>query len=76
MSRVPFLLALLCLPLIVGCEGCRRDSDQPEEEDQQQAPVEDFSSRRPLAFPSDANPSENAIKPGHWLTASQPLKSN
>ncbi len=75
MPRVPFLLALLCLPLVVGCEGCRRDTDQAEE-DKQEAPLEDFSSRPAQPFPGDANVTSGGIKPGHWLTASQALKSN
>ncbi|MFK8113238.1 MAG: hypothetical protein AB8B91_13600 [Rubripirellula sp.] len=77
MSRGPFLLALLCLPFIVGCEGCRRDPG-PEDEanNEQQAPLEDFSSRPPLAFPAGIDVRSKGIKPGHWLTASQPIKSN
>ena len=74
MRRFPLLLALCCLPLVVGCEGCRSDPEQPE--DKQVAPVEDFTSREAMAFPADAAFANNAIKPGHWFTASQSLKSN
>ncbi|MGI9469968.1 MAG: hypothetical protein ACR2NZ_00455, partial [Rubripirellula sp.] len=75
MPRVSFLLALLCLPLVIGCEGCRRDPGaDPEEENQ--APLEDFTPGQPQAFPSDLNPAGGGIKPGHWLGASQSLKSN
>jgi hypothetical protein len=76
MPRVSFLLALLCLPFVVGCEGCRRSGDDAEDKNQEKAPLEDFSSRSPLAFPADANPLTGGIKPGHWMTASQSLKSN
>ena len=67
------MFALLCLPLVVGCDGCRRDADQDEE--QPKAPLEDFTARPTLAFPSDGTPA-SGIKPGHWITASQSLKSN
>ena len=73
MPRVSYLLALLCLPFVVGCEGCRRDSDADEEE---QAPVADFTARNTEAFPGDANNAVGAIKPGHWMSAAQALKSN
>lgn len=75
MPRVPYLLALLCLPLVVGCEGCRRDSED-EDPNKPDAPIEDFSSRPAIPFPGDSAPSGNGVKPGHWLTASQSLKSN
>lgn len=77
MSRVSYLLAILCLPLVVGCEGCRRDpNQQAEDEKEKQAPLEDFTARSPAAFPADVNPAAGGIKPGHWITASQSLKSN
>ena len=75
MPRVSFLLALLCLPLVIGCEGCRRDPNADSEE-QEQAPLEDFTPGQPLAFPADLNAAGGGIKPGHWMGASQSLKSN
>lgn len=75
MPRVSFLLALLCLPFVVGCEGCRRDDSESSEE-QDQAPVEDFTARPAQAFPGDINLASGGVKPGHWMTASQTLKSN
>ncbi|TWT54695.1 hypothetical protein Pla22_23460 [Rubripirellula amarantea] len=78
MPRISFLLVVLCLPLIVGCEGCRRDpqSQLDEEQKKKEAAKEDFSSRPPLPFPADASLGTNAIKPGHWTTASQTLQAN
>lgn len=73
MPRVRFLLALLSLPLLVGCDGCRRAGETPV--DPPPTPLEDFSSRPPLAFPSNGTPA-SGIKPGHWITASQALRSN
>ncbi len=77
MPRFALLLLILCLPLIVGCEGCR-NSGESENDDQQdkQAALQDFSAKMPSVFPADINPISGGIKPGHWLTASQPLKSN
>ncbi len=76
MPRVPFLLALVCVPLLAGCDGCRRDSDRQSGEEQEQVPLQDFTARRAEAFPGDANLAAGGIKPGHWMTASQSLKSN
>ena len=77
MSRVSYLLAILCLPLVVGCEGCRRDpNQQAEDEAEKEAPLDDFTAGLPAAFPADKNSSAGGIKPGHWMTASQSLKSN
>jgi len=73
MPRVNLLLALLWLPLVVGCEGCRRSNDPNAEEEQ--VPLEDFTARPALSFPSDGTPA-SGVKPGHWITASQALKSN
>lgn len=75
-SRATFLLAILCLPMVVGCEGCRKDDPQAKQEEEKQAPLDDFSARPPSVFPADLNPAGGGIKPGHWITASQPLKSN
>ena len=74
MPRLWFLSVLLCVPLIVGCEGCRRDADPAEEKEE--APIQDFTPRPALAFPADVNPLAGGIKPGHWMTAAQSLKSN
>lgn len=73
MPRVYLLLALLWLPLVVGCEGCRRETDPDSQ--QEQIPLADFSARSPQTFPADANPL-TGLKPGHWVSAMQPLKSN
>ena len=73
----PFFLLFLLLPLIVGCEGCRNDSADPkDDEEKEQAALSDFTPRPSFVFPADEKPGANAVKPGHWLTASQSLKSN
>ena len=74
--RVSLLLAILCLPLVVGCEGCRRDDDEAQQQKEKEAPLDDFTARPPSVFPADSNSIGGGIKPGHWITASQPLKSN
>ena len=75
MPRCLFLLAIFGLPLIVGCEGCRPGGSETEKEEEQ-APLADFSSKPPQAFPSDAMLTRGGVKPGHWITASQAIKSN
>ena len=77
MARNRFLiLCTFCLPLIVGCDGCRDDQAKKDDEKEKQAPIEDFTARAALTFPADSNPGRCAIKPGHWITGSQTLKSN
>ena len=75
MPRPLLILAFSCLPLLVGCEGCRR-GDEVDEDPAQQTPLQDFTAGPALAFPADAIPARSGIKPGHWLTASQGIKSN
>ncbi len=74
MPRARFFLLLLCLPLVVGCEGCRNDSRSDEKKDE--GPIQDFSSKPALAYPADSKLNGGGIKPGHWMTAAQTLKSN
>src|SRR6056297_3103003 len=82
MPRVTLLLGLLCVPLIVGCEGCRRDAADDSEQAEEQAPQEDFTSWPPQPLPSSgtaasgATADRPAVKPGHWTTASQVIQSN
>ncbi len=83
MSRFSFLLALFCVPFIVGCEGCRRDPNaDKDKEEEEQAPRDAFTTGSPDPFPSaglkedDARVRSRAVKPGHWLTASVSIKSN
>jgi len=73
--RFVAFLTLLALPLVVGCEGCRRDRPA-EREAEQEAPLDEFTARPPVAFPGDLQPIAGGIKPGHWFTAAQPLRSN
>lgn len=76
MQRIAFLLMIACVPWIVGCEGCRRQTAEENKKEQEEAPKRDFDSKPPRPFPSDIALAGNAIKPGHWLSASQTLKSN
>ncbi|QDT05752.1 hypothetical protein K227x_41560 [Rubripirellula lacrimiformis] len=81
MPRLSTLLMLICVPLIVGCDGCRRDPDARKEE-QEQAPLDAFTIQSPDPFPSagiltdGGVPAGRALKPGHWITASVGIKSN
>tara|TARA_R110002049_G_scaffold309101_2_gene516896 strand:- start:22548 stop:24977 length:2430 start_codon:yes stop_codon:yes gene_type:complete len=75
MPRFVFLLLVFCLPIVVGCEGCRPQGDAADETDEQ-APVQDYTAKPAEAFPGGNGPIAGGIKPGHWLTAMQSLKSN
>ena len=77
MPRFSFLLLILCLPWVVGCQGCRPGGEPAGgEEGEQQAPLQDFTSRPAETFPAGNGPIAGGVKPGHWFTASQPIKSN
>lgn len=78
MPRVSTLFALLCLcfPFVVGCDGCRNNRDPAEDEQELEAPLEDFTARPPQVFPGSTSIVGGGIKPGHWTTASQSLRSN
>ncbi len=75
MPRFSFLFALLCSVLIVGCDGCRWTPTAEEEAEEKKA-LPDFTSLSAQPFPADRNPSGSGIKPGHWFSAAQVLKSN
>jgi len=75
MPRFYLLLLVLSAPLIVGCEGCRSDSEE-EADKTKSIPIADFSSRPAQVFPDDNGLVGGAVKPGHWMTASQTIKSN
>ena len=76
MQRFWLAAGLICLPLLVGCEGCRSQPELPDEESKQQKPVPDFTSESSRAFPTDSLTVMGGIKPGHWVTCSQSIKSN
>ena len=75
MPRFSLFFAVLCLPLIVGCDGCRTDSSTDSGEDSELS-AEDFNAGRPMPYPTDEKITTSGIKPGHWITAVQSLKSN
>ncbi|MAI71880.1 MAG: hypothetical protein CMM01_13325 [Rhodopirellula sp.] len=75
MPRFPLLFAVLSFPLIVGCDGCRTESTVNPDVDSE-LNAEDFVAGRPMPYPTDEKITTSGIKPGHWFTAVQSLKSN
>ena len=75
MPRFHILFAVLCCPLIVGCDGCQTGSQMNPDTDSE-LNVEDFVAGRPVPYPADEKVTTSGIKPGHWFTAVQSLKSN
>ncbi|QDV82307.1 hypothetical protein [Planctomycetes bacterium TBK1r] len=71
-----FLFALLTVPLIVGCEGCTTTPTADPNAQEENAPQEAYSTRSAIVFPSDQSESIGAVKPGHWMTAEQSIRSN
>lgn len=72
-----FWIALLTLPVIVGCDGCTPTaSTNPNGEEDEKAPREAYSTHSAIAFPADQSATFGAVKPGHWVTAEQSIRSN
>lgn len=75
MSRWLLPLAFLVSLPIAGCDGCRRDTSNDDETEAQGEP-DAFTSSPPIPFPGDLQTLGSGVKPGHWFTASQGLRSN
>jgi hypothetical protein len=72
------LPAVLILLVFSGCDGCRRGAQSPDDakDEQEKTRVEDFESGELNVLPTDATLAAYGIKPGHWLSVRQQLKSN
>ncbi len=71
------LLALLLPVALAGCDGCRlrkRDPTTPPKKPEPQ--VADFQAKELRVLPTDTTTVLQTIKPGHWLSVQQELKSN
>lgn len=68
----------MSLPFWTGCDGCRRAgsdiSDDPDAK--KQASTEDITFGGTSPLPSGTLPPTTAIKPGHWFTLRQSIRSN
>ena len=77
-SRGPLSLLLLAVIILSasGCQGCSRDGDTADVEQKDKAPVEAFESSELEVLPNDVNLVSQAVKPGHWYSVRQKMKSN
>ena len=69
----------MLLPALSGCEGCRQidTADQSEKKnDPKAAPVAAFTIEKAIPLPSSGADALTALKPGHWTTIRQPIRSN
>jgi hypothetical protein len=82
--RLATLLLLLGLLGVPGCSGCGSDANDPakqaeaqklEERGKKKEKKKDFEIGRLTLQPSDAQPNL-WVKPGHWVAASQQMKTN
>lgn len=78
MSRSAFFLfVLFTMPLLVGCDGCRpATSPNADSEKDKKAPKEAYSTKPAIVYPSGQSETFGSVKPGHWMTAEQSLRSN
>ncbi|MEM6687820.1 MAG: hypothetical protein AAF664_00245 [Planctomycetota bacterium] len=68
---------LTCFILLstLGINGCQtQTSDDPE--DRREAKQDEFTSKPPKTFPADEGTSISFVKPGHWFTVGQEIRSN
>lgn len=63
---------LLAMPLCSGCQGCR--SERREDEDQ--ASLAEFTLSGAEPMPAGNSPTQTGIKPGHWFTLSETMRAN
>ena len=74
------ILLLVFLPVVTGCEGCRRletaDEAAKKNDPKEKAPVDAFTMGKTLPLPSGGSIDDTALKPGHWFTLRQPIRSN
>jgi len=69
---------MITLPFWIGCDGCRRadSGDKKPQAGKAIAPVEDFTFGPASPLPSGATTPVTGIKPGHWFTLRQSIRSN
>jgi len=73
------MLLLVLMPALSGCEGCRQvdPADQSEEKnDPKAAPLDAFTTKQAIPLPSSDAGELTALKPGHWFTLRQSIRSN
>ncbi len=79
-ARLSWSVRLCGLPLlllVVGCEGCRTDTgEEPDGENGSGGVAEAFTEELSRPIPSAEQEAQYAIKPGHWFTATKPLRAN
>jgi hypothetical protein len=72
-----FWLVFLSLPIWVGCEGCRSDGGgENASETDPSAPTSDFTFGGAQPLPMGDSPGQMGLKPGHWFTATETIRSN
>jgi hypothetical protein len=74
----PLILLLLTIPLFTGCDGCRQvgsDTD-PKSAKSKDAPAEEFTFGGAVPLPNGKPGAITTIKPGHWFSLRQSIRSN
>ncbi len=66
----------MSLPWFVGCDGCRRDEAAKDNKNKPPGPSEDITFGQAMPLPSNGSVGTAAIKPGHWFTLRQSMRSN
>ena len=73
-SSWPLTVGLLALILISGCDGCRGGGDDGSEDGS--APQTEFTFGGAKPMPLGPSPIESGIKPGHWFSLTESIRSN
>ena len=73
-SRLWIVFLLAFAPLVVGCQGCRDDSqNMANNEKNNLAPIVPKEVR---SFPADSQSDRFFLKPGHWASISESWQAN
>jgi hypothetical protein len=74
----PLVLLILTIPLWTGCDGCRPVGSEadPKAEKDKKAPTEEITFAGAVPLPYGNAGTLTAIKPGHWFSLRQSIRSN
>ena len=84
-STLLLILSAITLVTLTGCGGCSKDAttgaqaEQEKEKEKLKKKDEEkdkFEIKRPRAQPHDPEEAFTGVKPGHWVSASQEMKTN
>jgi len=74
--RRTLFLVLVSMPFWVGCDGCRRSLSPDAAESKTTTAAETFTFASLAPMPASGTITTTSVKPGHWVTFRQSIRSN